>query len=808
VGATPVAGATNTTLALTNVSLSQNGTLYSVVVTNIVGSITSAPVALTVVDVSSPTIGYWRFENPGDLGLDSSGSGLELMNSGSSASASLPDSLSGSPGALFAKTIPLTSQTNINALSLDSLSYLFHSAYPSLQVGAQFTAEAFFNVSFVPPNTTLPLVSRWDNLNNQNGWVFAVREQTFGMGDLHLRAAVSQNGSSQVIVINSQRWVLAPGKDYYAAMTFNAGTITFYLADLSSTNPVLESETIVSSTVTNVFNTAADFRVGAYETSVTDTNSVSSFSYLPGLIDEVRVSRVALAPAALLYPPPAMPFIDLAPKDVVIAEHNNATFTITASGQQPLSYQWYVGATPITSATNTTLTLTNVSLAQNSNLYSIVVTNSVGSVTSTPALLTVVDVSSPTIGYWRFENPADIGLDSSGSGLELTNFGSSASVPLPDSLSGSPGALFAKTILLTGQTNMDALTLDGASYLARSGYPSFTVSTQFTAEAFFNLSSAPTNKSIPLVSHWSDYNSQNGWVFALREQTPGMGDLHLRLSVSQNGGSQVISTNAQSWVLSTNKDYYAAARFNAGTITFYLADLSSTNPVVQSETIVSSITNVYNNSSDFRVGAYQSDWANSNTFNIFTGLMDEVRVSRVALRGSQLLLPAPLPGVPAILTATASNAVVILAWAGATNASSYNVKRSLTNGGPYMLIASTSTLSFVDITAIGGVTNYYVVSAMGNGDESSDSSQANALPIAPATSPTILPVYWDSTGTNLLICTTTLSGHNYVLQSTPGLESPVVWTPVLTNAGTGGTITNPVAVSATDSKRFYRYSVQ
>jgi len=171
------------------------------------------------------------------------------------------------------------------------------------------------------------------------------------------------------------------------------------------------------------------------------------------------------------------------------------------------------------------------------------------------------------------------------------------------------------------------------------------------------------------------------------------------------------------------------------------------------------------------------------------------------------MLPAPLPGVPANLTATASNAVVVLAWAGATNATSYHVKRSLTNGGSYTLIASTSTRSFVDITAIGGVTNYYVVSALGNGDESADSSQANALPIAPATSPTILPLYWDSTGTNLLIRTATVAGHNYVLQSTPGLESPVVWTPVVTNSGTGGTITNIVPVSVTDSRRFYRYSV-
>jgi parallel beta-helix repeat protein len=353
----------------------------------------AAMILVTSLAVQADTIGYWRFENAGTLGLDSSTNAIVLTAVGAPQGTNLPGALSGNPGALFPKTIPpLNGQTNTGGLQLDGASLLRRAAGAAVLVQTQFTAEAFFNVSSVPANTSIPLVSQWNNFNNQNGWVFSVREQTSGMGDLHLRIAASQNGTSQVISTNSQRWVLSANKDYYAAVTFNAGTITFYLADLSLPNPVLESETIASS-ITNIFNTSADFRVGAYGSSTTNIAGLTTFS---GLIDEVRFSRAALAPTALLYPAPAAPLIDLAPKDVAVAEHADATFTSTASGQQPLSYQWYLGATAIAGATNTTLTLTNVSLTQNGTLYSVVVTNSVGSITSTPAVLTVW---GPTIYY-------------------------------------------------------------------------------------------------------------------------------------------------------------------------------------------------------------------------------------------------------------------------------------------------------------------------------------------------------------------------------------------------------------------------
>jgi uncharacterized repeat protein (TIGR03803 family) len=79
----------------------------------------------------------------------------------------------------------------------------------------------------------------------------------------------------------------------------------------------------------------------------------------------------------------------------------NALFTVATSGSAALSYQWQESGTNIVNgngylgATNATLIISNV-VAANAALYSVIVTNAYNSVTSTPALLTVL-VSQPVI---------------------------------------------------------------------------------------------------------------------------------------------------------------------------------------------------------------------------------------------------------------------------------------------------------------------------------------------------------------------------------------------------------------------------
>lgn len=87
---------------------------------------------------------------------------------------------------------------------------------------------------------------------------------------------------------------------------------------------------------------------------------------------------------------------------------------------------------------------------------------------------------------------------------------------------------------------------------------------------------------------------------------------------------------------------------------------------------------------------------------------------------------------PASLAATiAPSGQIKLTWSAVTNISRYNVKRSATNGGPYTTVASgVSGTNYTDMVYYTGATYYYVVSAVNEGGEGPDSSQASATTAA------------------------------------------------------------------------------
>ena len=91
---------------------------------------------------------------------------------------------------------------------------------------------------------------------------------------------------------------------------------------------------------------------------------------------------------------------------------------------------------------------------------------------------------------------------------------------------------------------------------------------------------------------------------------------------------------------------------------------------------------------------------------------------------------APPPVLaPTSLVATAGVERVTLNWTASSNATSYNVKRATTSGGPYTTIATIITTNYTDTFVIGRTTYYYVVSAVSNAaGESGNSAQASATP--------------------------------------------------------------------------------
>src|ERR1700691_5184285 len=72
---------------------------------------------------------------------------------------------------------------------------------------------------------------------------------------------------------------------------------------------------------------------------------------------------------------------------------------------------------------------------------------------------------------------------------------------------------------------------------------------------------------------------------------------------------------------------------------------------------------------------------------------------------------ATVPSVAARLAATAGDAQDHPAWNASTGATSYNVERSTSSGGPYTTISSPTSTSFVDTTVTNGTKYFYVVSA-------------------------------------------------------------------------------------------------
>jgi len=87
--------------------------------------------------------------------------------------------------------------------------------------------------------------------------------------------------------------------------------------------------------------------------------------------------------------PVSKPLIVESPLGLTLDEGLTAVFTVTATGQPPLVYQWRFNGVPISGATNNVLILTNISVAQ-SGIYDVLVSSPDGAAMSAPAQLVVI----------------------------------------------------------------------------------------------------------------------------------------------------------------------------------------------------------------------------------------------------------------------------------------------------------------------------------------------------------------------------------------------------------------------------------
>jgi hypothetical protein len=210
------------------------------------------------------------------------------------------------------------------------------------------------------------------------------------------------------------------GAQYTVMVSDSAGSILSNIATLSvGTVPVPPSITTQPSNQTIFAGQTATFSVVANGTSPlvyqwlkngTAISGATSSSYTTaaevtsdsGAQFTVTVSNSAgkvTSSAAILTvnPVPVAPSITAQPASKTITASQTATFSVTATGTAPLSYQWHKNGTAISGATSSSYTTPAETTSDSGAQFTVVVSNSAGSVTSNAATLTVTAALAPSI---------------------------------------------------------------------------------------------------------------------------------------------------------------------------------------------------------------------------------------------------------------------------------------------------------------------------------------------------------------------------------------------------------------------------
>ncbi|PTL79445.1 PQQ-dependent sugar dehydrogenase [Vitiosangium sp. GDMCC 1.1324] len=133
--------------------------------------------------------------------------------------------------------------------------------------------------------------------------------------------------------------------------------------------------------------TVAVFATGMQALVDLDVGPDGSLYYLDRQEDEVHRIRYTA--------PSEAPTLATQPESLTVLAGQSATFSVSASGTPPLSYQWQRNGTNLPGQTSPSLTLTSVGLTDSGARFRVRVSNAYGSVLSNEAVLTVKSGTPP-----------------------------------------------------------------------------------------------------------------------------------------------------------------------------------------------------------------------------------------------------------------------------------------------------------------------------------------------------------------------------------------------------------------------------
>jgi RHS repeat-associated protein len=445
---TNIMGATNMTLTLTNIQLSQAGN-YMVLVTNAYGSALSTNAILNVIqptpciDPPNGLVAWWRAETNA---LDSIGTNNGTLQEGAGFTDGMVGQAFSVDGVSSYVSIP-------NSPSLDAFT-------STITIELWLKSDQFY--------------SDWAGIvtKGNSSWQL---QATPGANTVDFNISVSAGSLSGSRNVNDGQW-------HHVAAVYDGTNMFLYV----------DGTLDVSQPATGFIPQNNDpLCIGANAKAYVNSCNCNELGYFfNGLIDEVSIYNRALSSneIAAIYctrgngkcvPPPAVPpVITQQPVNVTTNVGGNATFRVTATGTLPLSYQWWFnGTNALGGATNISLTLANVQTTNAGN-YSVVVMNVAGSAISSNAVLSVysplsVQFVTPTNGQLFVTSPLNILLtaatsDSSGTVTNVQFFNGTSLLGNVTVASSNTWTLLW-TNVVAGNYSLTAIASDNAGNMATNG---------------------------------------------------------------------------------------------------------------------------------------------------------------------------------------------------------------------------------------------------------------------------------------------------------------------------------------------------
>jgi Immunoglobulin domain/Immunoglobulin I-set domain/Beta-propeller repeat len=254
------------------------------------------------------------------------------------------------------------------------------------------------NVYGYPPIITNAFLTQitWNGTNAAIGYSAVFGGTNYG-ADIGYGVALDPSGDAFVVGASSTTNFPAVNTPGLLSTTNAGGSDVFVIAFNTNCSAVLYSGLMGGSANDYGYGIAVDAQTNAYITGATSSPNFPLFNN-PGQTSLRGSSDAFLAEIGWAIVPPE---ITTQPTNQALWTGTSTSFSATATGTIPLSYQWQLDGTNLTNgtnifgstisgATNSTLNIINLHTNDSGN-YQIIVTNYGGSVTSLVAVLTVTN---------------------------------------------------------------------------------------------------------------------------------------------------------------------------------------------------------------------------------------------------------------------------------------------------------------------------------------------------------------------------------------------------------------------------------